>query len=70
MDFDPLKTKILLISLKRDTFNHPTLFMNNFLISEVSSLNILGSIFNVLFTWVHASYRGGHQLLPNLIKPT
>ena len=29
MDFAPLKTRSLLISLKRDTFDHPPLFMNN-----------------------------------------
>ena len=46
MNFAPLKTKTLLISLKRDTLDHPTLFMNNYLIAEVSLLKILGFIFD------------------------
>ena len=42
MDFAPLKIKALLISLKRDTLDHPTLFINNCPIAEVSLLKILG----------------------------
>ena len=45
----PLKT--LLISLKRDTIDHPPLFLNNCLIAEVSSLKILGFVFDSSFTW-------------------
>ena len=45
MDFAPLKTKSLLISLKRDTMDHPPLFLNNCPIGEVSSLKILGFIY-------------------------
>ena len=51
MDFAPLKTKALLISLKRDTLDHPTPFMNNCPIAEVSSLKILGFVFESSFTW-------------------
>ena len=51
MDFAPLKTRSLLISLKRDTFDHPPLFMNNCPIAEVSSLKILGFMLDSSFTW-------------------
>ena len=51
MDFAPLKTKTLFISLKRDTFDHPALFMNDCLIAEVSSLKILGFMFDSSITW-------------------
>ena len=51
MDFAPLKTRFLLISLKRDTFDHPPLFMNNCPIAEVSSLKILGFMLDSSFTW-------------------
>ena len=44
MDFAPIKTKTQLIILKCNTFDHPALFMNNYLIAEVSSRNILGSM--------------------------
>ena len=50
MDFAPLKTKSLLISLKRDTSNYLPLFMNNCPIVEVSSLKILGFMFDSSFT--------------------
>ena len=51
MDFAPLNTRSLLISLKRDTFDHPPLFMNNRPIAEVSSLKILGFMLDSSFTW-------------------
>ena len=51
MDFTPLKTKSLLISLKRGTLDHPALFMNNCPIAEASSLKILGFMFDSSFTW-------------------
>ena len=51
MDFAPLKTKSLLISLKRDTIDHPPLFLNNCPIAEVSSLKILGFVFDSSFIW-------------------
>ena len=51
MDFAPLKTRSLLISLKCDTFDHPPLFMNNCPIVEVSSLKILGFMLDSSFTW-------------------
>ena len=51
MDFVPLKTMTLLISLKCDTFDHPALFMNNCPIAEVLSLKILGFTFDSSFTW-------------------
>ena len=44
MDFAPLKTKALLILLKHDT-------INNCPITEVSSLKILGFVFDSTFTW-------------------
>ena len=51
MDFAPLKTKHLLISLKRDIMDHPPLFLNNCQIAEESSLKILGFMFDSSFTW-------------------
>ena len=51
MNFAPLKTKALLISLKRDTIDHPPLFLNNCPITEVASLKILGFVFDSSFTW-------------------
>ena len=50
MDFAPLKAKSLLISLKRDTIDHPPVFLKNSPIAEVSSLKILGFVFDS-FTW-------------------
>ena len=50
MDFAPLKTKSLLISLKRDTMDHPPLFLNKCKIAEVSSLKILSFMFYSSFT--------------------
>ena len=50
MNFAPLKTKSLLISLKRDTMDHPPLFLNNCQIAEVSSLKILSFMFDSSFT--------------------
>ena len=47
MDFAPLK----IISLKHDTIDHPPLFLNNCPIAEVSSLKILGFVFDSSFTW-------------------
>ena len=37
IDFTPLKTKSLLVSLKQDTIDHPPLFLDNCPIVEVSS---------------------------------
>ena len=51
MDFAPLKTKSLFISLKRDAMDHLPLFLNNCQIVEVSSLKILGFMFDSSFTW-------------------
>ena len=48
IDFAPLKSKSLLISLKHDTMNHPPY---NCQIAEVSSLKILGFMFDSSFTW-------------------
>ena len=51
IDFALLKTKFLFISLKRDIIDHPHLFLNNCPIAEVSSLKILGCVFDSSFTW-------------------
>ena len=51
IDFTPLKTKSLLVSLKQDTIDHPPLFLDNCPIVEVSSLKILGFMFDSSFTW-------------------
>ena len=41
----------LLISLKRDTMDHPPLFLNNCQIAEVSSLKVFGFMLDSSFTW-------------------
>ena len=51
MDFAPLKTRSLLISWKRDTIDHPPLFLNNCPITGMSSLKILGFVLDSSFTW-------------------
>ena len=51
IDFAPSKTKSLLVSLNCDTTDHPPLFLNNCPIIEVSSLKVLGFVFDTSFTW-------------------
>ena len=51
MDFAPSKTRSLIISLKHDIIDHPPLFLNDCPIVEVSSLKILGFVFDSSFTW-------------------
>jgi len=49
--FAPEKTFSLLISLKCDVSSHPPLFLNSIRIPEVTSVKVLGFVFDSLFTW-------------------
>ena len=46
IDFAPLKTKSLLVSLKCDNTDHPRLCLENCPIVEVPSLKVLGFVFD------------------------
>ena len=50
--FTPNKTFSVLISLKRDLLcSHPSLIMDDIIISEVNSIKVLGFTFDSLLTW-------------------
>ena len=51
VDFNPNKTKSLVISSKREQENHPQLFMDQIPIQEVTSHGHLGLIFNCRGSW-------------------
>ena len=49
--FVPLKTFSLVVSLKLNIFNHPPLFLDGIQITEVSSVKVLGFMFDSSLTW-------------------
>ena len=51
IEFAPLKTFSLVASLKSDTSNHPSLYLNAVRIPEWSSVRVLGFIFDSSLTW-------------------
>ena len=51
IEFAPLKTFSLVISLKSDISDHPPLYLNAVHIPEVSSVKVLGFIFVSSLTW-------------------
>ena len=51
IEFAPLKTFSLIVSLKSDISNHPPLYLNAVRIPEVSSVKVLGFIFDSSITW-------------------
>ena len=51
IQFAPQKTSSLLISLKSEISSHPPLFLNHTRIPEVSSIKVLGFLFDSALTW-------------------
>ena len=51
IQFAPQKTSSLLISLKSEISSHPPLFLNHTRIPEVSSIKVLGFLFDSTLTW-------------------
>ena len=51
IEFEPLKSSAICVSLKRDVEEHPPLFMNGVLIKESKVLSILGFHFDSHLTW-------------------
>ena len=49
--FAPLKTFSLVVSLKLDISNHPPLFLDGIQIPEISSIKVLGFVFDSSLTW-------------------
>ena len=49
--FAPLKTFSLVVSLKSDISNHPPLFLDGIQIPKVSSVKVLGFVFDSSLTW-------------------
>ena len=51
IEFVPYKAFSLIISLNTNILQHPSLFLNDYNISEVNSTNILGFTFDSACTW-------------------
>ena len=51
IQFAPQKKSSLLISLKSEISSHPPLFLNHMWIPEVSSIKVLGCLFDSALTW-------------------
>ena len=69
--FAPHKTFSLLISLKSDISNHPPLLLNETYIPEVSSVRILGFLFDSSLTWqehIDSALIRGKQCLGQLYR--
>ena len=61
IEFEPSKSNVLCVSLKRDVEEHPPLFMNGVPIKESKVLSILAFHFDSRLTWEY--------MWPNLRKP-
>ena len=69
--FAPHKTFSLLISLKSDISNHPPLLLNETYIPEISSVRILGFLFDSSLTWqehIDSALSRGKQYLGQLYR--
>ena len=49
--FTPSKTFSLVVSLKSDISNHPALFLDGIQIPDVSSVKVLGFVFDSSLAW-------------------
>ena len=72
--FAPQKTSSLIISLKRDlrSLPHPRLFLDDTVIPETSSVQVLGFTFDALLTWqshIVRIYCGKQEGQPTLLLP-